>query len=178
MTNSEKARMWLTDNATNFLGVSARQDARHASRVLSARSGSRKRWTHGGASSMSESSRRIHQASRRAILAKATLKGMGYTDEDITWTETRVIALMLTGLPFVEAVDLASTECVKRLFGRRVAAFVVEEDRRQHRRDENIVKQEAEQAERRAKLEARATLGQRPSLKTSLGDLIAARRAR
>ena len=44
---------------------------------------------------MSESSRRIHQASRQATKAIATLKGLGYTENDVIWTEVRVIALML-----------------------------------------------------------------------------------
>jgi hypothetical protein len=124
---------------------------------------------------MSESSRRIHQASRQATKAIATLKGLGYTEDDVTWTETRVIALMLTGVSFVDAVELASRECVQRLFERRVAAFAVYEDMRQKQRDEAHASRVTEEAERRSKLEARATLGQRPSLKTSLGDLLAAK---
>jgi len=127
---------------------------------------------------MSESSRRIHQASRQATLAKATLKGLGYTNEDITWTETRVIALMLTGVPFVDAVDQASRECVSRLFDRKLQALQTLDELRTRQRDEGRAQREAEEAERRSKLEARATLGQRPSLKTSLGDLLAARKLR
>lgn len=121
---------------------------------------------------MSESSRRIHQASRQATLAKATLKGLGYTNEDITWTETHVIALMLTGVPFVEAVDQASRECVSRLFERHLQALHGLEELRTRQRDERRTQREAEEAERRSKLEARATLGQRPSLKVSFGDLL------
>ena len=127
---------------------------------------------------MSESSRRIHQASRQATLAKATLKGLGYTEDDITWTEVRVIALMLEGTPFVDAVDQASRECVSRLFDRKLMALTALENMRQHQREDSLAQREAEETERRAKLEARATLGQRPSLKASFGDLLAARSRR
>lgn len=125
---------------------------------------------------MSESSRRIHAASRQATKAIATLKGLGYTEDDVVWTETRTIALMLEGVPFIEAVEQASKECAVRLFERRVAALQTYEEMRQRQREEGRTQRDAEEAERRSKLEARATLGQRPSLKTSLGDLIAAKR--
>jgi hypothetical protein len=124
---------------------------------------------------MSEQRRNVHAAARKATLAKATLKNLGYTEDDIAWTEERTIALMIAGTPFVDAVDQASRECVERLFERKIAAITALGEMRARQRDEAHAARQAEEAERRSKLEARATLGQRPSLKTSLGDLIAAR---
>jgi len=122
---------------------------------------------------MSESSRRVHAASRRAATA---LKG--YTEADIAWTEERVIALMLSGVGFVEAVTKAAEECSLRIIERKVAAFEAERRHFEERREEARAKREADQAERRAELEARATLGQRPTLKTTLGAILAARGGR
>ena len=103
---------------------------------------------------MSESSRRIHAAARQAVTALND-----YTEDDVRWTETRTIALMLTGVTFVNAVDQAAQECSKRIYDR-----VLLQEMRDRQR-----------SEARAAYEAQATLGQRPTLKTSLGDLLAAR---
>jgi hypothetical protein len=127
---------------------------------------------------MNEPRRRAYTASRQAVLAKATLKHLGYTEDDIVWTEERTIALMIAGTPFVDAVDQASRECVERLFERKIAAITALGEMRARQRNEAHAARQAEEVERRSKLEARATLGQRPSLKTSFGDLIAAKRVR
>ena len=119
---------------------------------------------------MSESSRRIHAASRQA-----TVRLNGFLEEDVRWTEVRVIALMLTGVGFQAAVLQASQECSQRILDRELQALIVLQDYRDRQRDEARAKREAEDAERRSKLEARATLGQRPSLKVSFGDLLAAK---
>jgi type I site-specific restriction endonuclease len=83
---------------------------------------------------------------------------------------------MRSGIGFVEAVMLAAGECSQRIFDRELRALQELEAYREQQRDEARAKRETEEAERRSKLEARATLGQKPTLKTSLGDLLAARR--
>ena len=75
---------------------------------------------------MSESSRRIHAASRQATTA---LKG--YNEDDIRWTETRTIALMLTGVAFTDAVVQASRECTQRIFDRESVWLMALEAERQ-----------------------------------------------
>jgi hypothetical protein len=119
---------------------------------------------------MSESSRRIRAASRQATTAIE-----GFTESDVAWAEVRTIALMIEGVVFVEAVLQASRECGARILERQLRAIQDLEAMRRRQRDETAAKREAEETERRSRLEGRATLGQRPSLKASLGDLLAAR---
>jgi len=120
---------------------------------------------------MSEPHRRARAASRQATSAVE-----GYTEADVSWTELRTIALMQAGVTFTNAVSQAAMECSLRIFDRQLQALQALEDMRERQRDKARAKREAEQAERRSELEVRGELGQRPSLKTSLGDLLAARR--
>ena len=82
---------------------------------------------------------------------------------------------MSVGTPFVEAVHRASAECSDRIFVRQSLALLALEDLRQRQRNKAPAQREAEQTERRPALEARGELWQRPSLKTSLGDILAAK---
>jgi hypothetical protein len=96
----------------------------------------------------------IHAASRRAATA---LKD--YTEADVVWTEERVIALMFSGVSFVEAVSKAAEECSGRIVERKVAALA------------EVVKQ--------GPTPVRGEPGRRgPTLKASLGDMLAARGGR
>ena len=99
---------------------------------------------------MTEPRRRIRQVSRQATTAVK-----GYTEADVTWAEEMVIALMHMGVAFVDAVDVAARECSLRILNRKIEALRALQDLRNRQCDE--------------------ARGQRPSLKTSLGDILAAK---
>lgn len=96
----------------------------------------------------------------------------GLRDADVAWTEERAIAIMRQGVPFVDAAQIAAIECTDRVLAReaRFQAAVQEERDTKHRK--RLAKQAEEDAARRASLEAKATLGQKPTLTASLGDLL------
>jgi hypothetical protein len=96
-------------------------------------------------------------------------------ESDIAWAEERTIALMKVGFAFVNAADIAARECTQRVLDREEKAIVAWQDERDGRHDERVAMAKAEYEERRAELNARATLAQRPSLQTTLGDLLNAR---
>ena len=98
------------------------------------------------------------------------------TEADHAWAQERVIALMHTGVPFVDAAELASRECAQRVLERETDYLERLEANRVSGHERRRQEREAEAAERRASLEARATPGMQPSLRASLGDLLAAKR--
>jgi hypothetical protein len=115
-----------------------------------------------------EVTRRIRSACRKAVIVLND-----YAESDIHWTEVQAIALMLTGLPFADAVKLATKDCAQRICTRQLLASqgLQAEQERLHK----------ESSQRRlddlAKLD-RNQLGQKPSLKTSLGSMLVARKVK
>ena len=98
------------------------------------------------------------------------------TEEDIAWTEERTIALMHEGIPFADAVELAGRECAQRVLDRELEWLKRLEDERDRRREERQKQQANEFEAHRAELQAKATPGQRPTLKATLGDMLTRRR--
>jgi len=104
------------------------------------------------------------------------------TEEDVAWTEERTITLMHEGActTFVQAVQQAALECTQRILQREFAQearYIAALEEERNRRHEERRKQQAEEHEKlRAELQAKATPGQRPTLKVTLGDLLARRR--
>ena len=88
-----------------------------------------------------------------AAARRATVVINGSTGADVTWTETRTMALMLQGTAFVEAVSQAAEECSARIIQRKLLETPL------------VVASET-----------RGNKGQQPTLKTTLGDLLAARK--
>lgn len=88
---------------------------------------------------------------------RATKVLKGHNEADIAWTQTRAMALMFEGVAFVDAVSLAAEECSGRIILRKLTDPVTLTG---------------------TAPEARGDRGQQPTLKTSLGDLLAARRGR
>lgn len=101
------------------------------------------------------------------------------TEADVAWTEERAIGLMHAGLPFAEAVELAARECSLRVVEqseKRQRAF--EEavwEMARLRSEERVKREAAERKQRNEQLEAQACQAQAPTLKATLGDLIAAK---
>jgi hypothetical protein len=102
------------------------------------------------------------------------------TDDDVAWTEERTIALMQEGVPFARAVEIAAHLCTERILEREMEralrAFQALERERERQRKEREKRDAADHADHRAVLEAKATLAQRPTLKATLGDLLAMKR--
>jgi hypothetical protein len=107
----------------------------------------------------------------------------GLTAEDIRWTEERAIEFVTEfKLDLVDAIELAAYECAERLKQRAMRATLQElaaAARAEARRDEQRVRQRAEReaadAEQRAEMALRGAPAQRPTLRTSLGDLLTAK---
>lgn len=102
------------------------------------------------------------------------------TPADLDWTELRVIELMTRDdMKFVDVVERAALECTARVLDREAAreeAYLVAlEADRDRRRDERRRRDAETHEVQRAELRARATPAQRPTLKTTLGDLLAAK---
>jgi hypothetical protein len=87
-----------------------------------------------------------------AAVRRATTVLKGYNEADVTWTQTRTMTLMLDGVIFVEAVSQAAEECSARIKRKLLETPLV------------------------VAPEARGGRNQQPTLKTSLGDLLAAKR--
>lgn len=99
-------------------------------------------------------------------------------ESDIAWTEERAIELMATGLSLPDAIKLAARECSQRVVDRAIRRIIVLDNERDRFQEERRKKHETEEAARRAEMTARATPAQRPTLKVSLGDLLAKRKER
>jgi hypothetical protein len=92
------------------------------------------------------------------------------TSEDVAWTVQRADALIALGMSREMAVTFASNECVDRIKEKTILEVLDQEDAAQDRRKaEGAIRHQ----EARSDLKAKGTEGQRPSLKTSLGDLLA-----
>jgi hypothetical protein len=98
------------------------------------------------------------------------------TAEDIAWAERQTEELLAAGLRFVDAAELAARACTARIFDRVDAKIQRTLDVRDASRERRMRQAILEQAEARAKLRARETEGQRPTLTASLGELVARRR--
>ncbi len=108
------------------------------------------------------------------------MMGHKLTEEDVAWTEERTIELMHEGTPLVEAIQKAAMECTQRIlrreFEQETRFIVALEEERERRREERQKQQAAEHEKLRAELQAKATPGQQPTLKVTLGDMLARRR--
>lgn len=100
------------------------------------------------------------------------LEKVDITPADVDWTTARVEALMAIGMLREMALTVASAECIDRIKDRTILRVLDEEDAAADRRKAQSA---SRQQEARAGLQAKAVEGQRPTLKTSLGDLLAAR---
>lgn len=90
--------------------------------------------------------------------------------DDVRWTADQAEALVAVGMPRTMAITLASAECVDRIKDRAILRLLEEEDAA---KDQRRARSQERHQEARASLTAKAVEGQRPTLKTSLGDLIA-----
>lgn len=102
------------------------------------------------------------------------------TDADVTWTEDRAIELMHDGIPFTDAVLQAARECSERVIHRQVRArrtFETEVRLLSERRREEKMRveaaQRAEANERSKRLAEMSAQGKGPTLRATLGDLLA-----
>lgn len=106
-----------------------------------------------------------------AASRKATSVLRGHTEEDIVWAEVRVSALMIEGKSLVHAVSQTAEECRVRIMMRKVELDQQGRLDNFQREIDSVLKDEAEAKQRRIN----GLIGQ-PTLRSSLGDMLAARR--
>jgi hypothetical protein len=113
---------------------------------------------------VSEIARNIRSASRQCLAAVK-----GHTEADIEWVQARILEFMKTGLAFVDAVDAACWEATDRILAREKERKT--QERLRYREE---LRRKAEEA---GHVDRHAPQGKpKPTLRTSLGDLAAARR--
>jgi hypothetical protein len=98
------------------------------------------------------------------------------TEEDIAWTEEKIIQLMHLGFSFIDSAMAATVLCTERILAREAErefkfnkAILLA---REQRRVEQQQKADEERARRGAERVAKGTPAQRPTLRASIGDLI------
>jgi hypothetical protein len=97
------------------------------------------------------------------------------SEEDMAWAESVTNKALHAGVSLVEAVQFAALALSERILEREFRKIEVAETAREERIERRRAELAAEHEELRSKLQAKATQGQRPTLKMTLGDLIKAK---